>query len=396
VSEERRDVVIGAGPAGLAAAAALRGHGRDPLVLERAEHVGASWRSRYDVLRLNTARWWSGLPGLAIPKTFGTWVSAADYARYLEQYAAHHRLDIRFGVTVDRIVRRGAAWAVKTGHEEIPADNVVVATGYDRQPFVPAWPGADSFTGELLHASAYRNPTRFAGRSVLVVGGGNSAADIAVDLVRGGATRVWLSIRGAPQIVPRTVGGIPLQTAAVATRPLPAWVGDTIVRTVQRLVHGDLSAHGLPRPATSVSQQFARADVVPVIDVDFVRTVRRGEIDVVRAVHGFDRGEVLIADGRRLRPGALIAATGYRRGLEPLVGDFDLLDKKGRPSAKEVPGLYFVGYTNPLSGNLRELGYEARAVARRIARSKPQPVTRPSPTDNPRLTSRRERIDLTR
>jgi putative flavoprotein involved in K+ transport len=394
VTAEPRDVVIGAGPAGLAAAAALRGEGRDPLVLERADCIGESWRTRYDVLRLNTTRWWSALPGLPIPKSFGTWVSAADYARYLERYAAHHRLDVRLGVAVERILRRGGSWAVKTGDGEIAARNVVVATGYDRVPFIPAWPGADSFEGELLHAAAYRNAEPFAGRSVMVVGGGNSAADIAVDLVRGGAAKVWISIRTAPQIVPRTVGGIPMQAVAVAARPLPAWVGDTVVRVVQRLVHGDLSAHGLPRPTSSVSDQFARADVVPVIDVDFVSSVKRGDIDVVRAVHGFDRGEVLIAGGSRLKPDALIAATGYRRGLESLVGDLDVLDASGRPSAKELPDLYFVGYANPLSGNLRELGLEATAVARRVARAAGRRLTHGSPSDNPRLT--RERIDLTR
>jgi putative flavoprotein involved in K+ transport len=395
VSAEARDVVIGAGPAGLAVAAVLRGHGRDPLVLERAARVGESWRSRYDVLRLNTTRWWSGLPGLPIPKSFGTWVSAADYARYLERYAAHHRVDIRFDVTVERILRRGGVWAVKAGDDEIPARHVVVATGYDREPFIPAWPGADSFEGDVLHAAAYRNAKPFAGRSVLVVGGGNSAADIAVDLVRGGAMSVWISIRSAPQIVPRTVAGIPMQTVAIAARPLPAWVGDTVVRAVQRLVHGDLSRHGLPRPTASVSDQFARADVVPIIDVDFVRGVRRGEIKVVRAVHGFDHGQVLIADGSRLKPDALIAATGYRRGLEGLVGDLGVLDARGRP-ANALPGLHFVGYANPLSGNLREFGREATAVATSVARAEHQRATESSPSDNPRLTSRRERIDLTR
>ena len=91
------DVVIGAGPAGLAVGAMLRRRGRDPLLLERAGRVGESWQSRYDCLHLNTARWWSRLPGLEIPRRFGTWVSAKDYARYLELYARHHELDVRLG-----------------------------------------------------------------------------------------------------------------------------------------------------------------------------------------------------------------------------------------------------------------------------------------------------------
>jgi len=147
---------------------------------------------------------------MAIPRQLGTWVSAADYARYLERYATHHELEVRFGVDVASILRRGSAWSVETSAGLVETDNVVVATGYDREPFVPSWPGLSTFTGRLLHASAYRNPQPFVGRRVLVVGAGNSAADIAVDLVRGGASGVWISVRTPPQIVPRTVAGIPM------------------------------------------------------------------------------------------------------------------------------------------------------------------------------------------
>ena len=392
---QARDVVIGAGPAGLAAAAMLRSRGRDPLVLERASRAGDSWANRYEMLRLNTTRWWSALPGLRIPRSAGTWVSAADYARYLDQYAVHHRIAIRFGVTVERITQRGAAWSLQTSAGEIVARNVIVATGYDREPFVPAWPGKDEFRGELLHAAKYRNARPYTDRSVLVVGGGNSAADIAVDLARRGASKVWLSVRTPPQIVPRTVGGIPMQTVAVTSRLLPPWVGDGIVRLAQRTVHGDLSSHGLARPATTVSRQFAGAEVVPIIDVDFVRTVKRGAIEVVRAVEAFDGEGVVLADLSRLTPAVVIAATGYRRGLEPLVGDLGVLDERGRPS-RALSGLYFAGYRNPLSGNLRELGLEARVIADHIMRSDPGRLTEDSPDRNPGLTSRRERIDLTR
>ena len=380
------DVVIGAGPAGLAVGAMLRRRGRDPLLLERAGRVGESWQSRYDCLHLNTARWWSRLPGLEIPRRFGTWVSAKDYARYLELYARHHELDVRLGVGVEGISPHESGWLVESSVGEFEADNVIVATGYDREPSIPSWPGADGFTGQLLHASAYRNPRPFAGRSVLVVGSGNSAADIAVDLVRGGASKVWNSIRTPPQIVPRTVGGIPMQTVAIVTRSLPVWVGDAVVRSVQILVHGDLSPYGLPSPREGVSAQFRRADVVPVIDVAFVHTLKRGEVEFVAAVSAFDGERVLLADGSSLQPDVVVAATGYRRGLERLVGNLGVLGERGRPitSGAESPdglsGLYFAGYTNPLSGNLRELGIHARQIADQIATSPRSAQQRARPT----------------
>ena len=370
MTERHAEIVIGAGPAGLAVAAELLRHGREPLVLERAARVGESWRNRYDCLRLNTARWWSSLPGLEIPRRFGTWASAADYARYLELYVEHHELDVRHGVAVQRISPRTSEWLIQTSTVEIEADNVIVATGYDHEPFIPAWPGRAGFTGELIHSSAYRNAQRFAGLSVLVVGAGNSGSDIAVDLVRGGASNVSVSVRTSPQIVPRTVGGIPMQTVAVAARPLPGWVGDSAVRLVQRFVHGDLSTHGLPAPREGLSTQFQRADVVPVIDVEFVSRVKRGELKIVAAVSAFEGESVELADRSSIRPDAVVAATGYRRGLEGLVGHRGVLDERGRPMTDHtVPGLYFAGYTNPLSGNLRELGIHARRIGYQIARS---------------------------
>lgn len=370
---DRADIIVGAGPAGLATAAMLRLEGRDPLVLDRAERAGQSWLGRYESLRLNTTRWWSSLPGLPIPRKHGTWVKAADYASYLGQYTRHHRLDVWCGTSVQRIDRGDRRWLVATSAGVIEAENVIVATGYDQVPFMPAWPGKEEFGGELIHSSAYRNAQPFAGRSVLVVGAGNSGTDIAVDLARAGAS-VWLSVRKAPQIVPRTVAGVPMQTVAIATRRLPAWVGDGIVRNARRLAHGDLTPFGFPAPDEPLSVQFRDGDVVPVIDVDFVRAMKRGEIKVVAAVAGFESGRVMLTDRSMLSPDVVIAATGYRRGLETLVGHLSVLAPDGRPtlhspqSAPAAHGLFFVGYTNPLSGNLRELGIDAKRTARAIAR----------------------------
>jgi len=361
-----RDVVIGAGPAGLAAAAELKRRGRRPLVLECADRVGASWLSRYDSLRLNTTRWWSELPGLPIPRAFGTWVSAADYVRYLDAYTSHYGLEVRFGVTAARIAAADAGWVVHTSAGPIRAANLVVATGYDREPFMPPWPGREHFSGALFHSSEYRNARAFMGQRVLVVGPGNSGTDIAVDLARGGASKVWLSIRTPPQIVPRTVSRIPVQTVAVAARPLPPWIGDSIIRLLQVLVHGDLSRYGVPRTKEAVSVQFGRDDVVPVIDVAFVRELKRGTLTAVPAVEAFDGPRVLLTGGLQLTPDVVVAATGYRRALGPLVGELGVLDEREKPTARKLPGLFFAGYTNPLSGNLRELGIAAREIANQV------------------------------
>jgi putative flavoprotein involved in K+ transport len=177
----RLTVVIGAGPAGLAAAAALRARGVPSTIIER-DAVAASWRDHYDRLHLHTVRWLSHLPGYRISREEGRWVSRDGVIRYLEHYAAHHELDIRTGVRVDRIEREPDGWLLHAQTGAIRAAVVVMATGYNHTPVRPDWPGRDGFTGRLLHARDYRNGAPYRERDVLVAGAGNTGAEIAVDL----------------------------------------------------------------------------------------------------------------------------------------------------------------------------------------------------------------------
>ena len=154
-------IVCGAGTAGLAAAATLRGVGVDVVVLEQADQVGASWRNRYDGLRLNTAGWMSTQPGFrASRRRYGEYPSRDKWVQYLEDYAAHHGIDIRFGTKVQHIDRLNGGWRVETDHGGHEAQFVVVATGFDHDAELPEWPGRDGFTGDLVHSSSYRNPER--------------------------------------------------------------------------------------------------------------------------------------------------------------------------------------------------------------------------------------------
>ncbi|MFG2111358.1 flavin-containing monooxygenase [Streptomyces sp. NPDC048718] len=408
--------VIGGGPGGLAVAAALTRRGVRTVVLERADAVGASWRGHYDRLRLHTTRRLSALPGLKMPRSFGRWVARADVVRYLERYAEVHDLEIVTGVEVERVERtpqddngddsgtgtgtganpRGGdgTWTLHaTGGRRLVASAVVVATGFNHTPRMPEWPGAEAYAAtagrELLHASAYRTPKPYAGRDVLVVGVGNTGAEIAADLAEGGAARVRLAVRTAPYIVRRSTLGWPSQRNGILARRLPVWLVDAGMRLFGRFLTADLSAYGMARPAGGLYAR-ARAGAIPVQDVGLVAAVRAGKVEPVGAVTGFEDGEVLLVDGTRIAPDTVIAATGYRRALEPLVGHLGVLDERGRPRvrggrcARQAPGIYFQGFTNPLSGMLRELGLDADRIARRIART----THAPSRTGQP-LTAQR-------
>ncbi|PBC62771.1 monooxygenase [Streptomyces sp. Tue6028] len=374
--EDRPVYVIGGGPGGLAAAYALRAQGVRAVVLEKSDKVGASWRRHYDRLHLHTTRRLSALPGLPMPRSFGRWVSRDDVVRYLEKYAEHHQLEIVTGVEVSRIepAPGGDGWLLRaTGGRELTGSAVVVATGYNHTPRLPDWPGRDDYTGELLHAGQYRNPTPYAGRDVLVVGIGNTGAEIAVDLVEGGARRVRLSVRTAPHIVRRSTAGWAAQFTGILVRRLPVRLVDRLARPMARLSVPDLSAQGLPRPETGLYSRVNEGSI-PVQDVGLIDAVRKGRVEVVAAVDGFEDGKVILADGQRIGPDAVIAATGYVRALEDVVGHLGVLDPRGRPvvhgarSPKDAPGLYFTGFTNPISGMFRELALDAQKIARSVAR----------------------------
>ena len=212
-------VIIGAGPAGLAAAATLRAQ-IDAVILERGQRVGEPWRARYDRLNLHTIRWLSNLPGYRIPREYGRWVARDQFVRYLEQYAAHHGLEPRFGIEASRLDRSNDHWSVQTSAGAIRARVVVVASGYTRVPQLPRWHGA--FDGPLVHSAEYRNPQPYRGQEVLVVGAGDSGTEIALDLADGGAQRVRIAVRTPPNILRRDIKGFPTQLVGIAVQRVPS------------------------------------------------------------------------------------------------------------------------------------------------------------------------------
>ena len=252
-------VVVGAGAAGLATAAALREHGRDVQVLERADRVGASWAGAlrqpapaHRALAVRPARaadpaalrqvGGARRPG-AVPRD----VRPQALAR---AGAGHHR-------DAHRPRRHRAGWLVRTDRGDRAASRVVLATGYSHTPRRPDWPGVETFPGDLRHSADYREPSAYAGQAVLVVGAGNSATEIALDLLRVGA-EVTLSVRTPPNIVRRDTLGVPSQVFGIALKRVPERLMDPLTATLRRISVPDLTAHGLPAVARTRTRSSAR------------------------------------------------------------------------------------------------------------------------------------------
>jgi cation diffusion facilitator CzcD-associated flavoprotein CzcO len=365
-------VIIGAGASGLSAAAALQRRGIDPVVLERDCAVGGTWARRYDGLQLHTARTHSGLAHRPIARRHPKYLSRDEYVAYLKDYAAHFSLRILTDCEVRRVRLRPAAphmWEIHGGHDTWQAPVVIFATGRYRIPRLPADVGLERFAGEFTHSVDYRHASDYTGKRVLVVGAGNSGAEIATQLVRHGAAFVALSIRTPPTIVPREVLGIATQRISLFLSLLPPRLADRMAETTARSTLGDLSRYGLPRAEWRL---YSRGRV-PVIDVGFVDALKHGWVHVRPALVSLTPTDAVFADGRSERFDALIAATGFTTGLETLLEAPGALNERGEPAQSggeptACPGLYFIGYTHGLRGQLFEAERASHMLAANVVR----------------------------
>jgi cation diffusion facilitator CzcD-associated flavoprotein CzcO len=369
---EQQVAVVGAGPAGVSVAVALKDRGVTPTLVDRADQVGASWRGRYDRLTLNTGRQFSHLPARRYPSGTPTYPTRDQVVALLDRHGHEDGIQLRLSTAVQRIEPEGDGWTLHTTTGAIHARQVVVATGYDHTPFIPDWPGRNRFTEELRHASQYRNPAPYSGRRVLVVGSGCSGMEIAYDLAAGGAAKVWLAVRTPPNIMIRQgPAGLPGDVIATPLYHLPIRLADAIARFGRRVNVGDLSEYGLPVPGEGVFARSARLGVAPaIVDREVIEAIKRGNVEIVAGVESLGAEHVALADGTRVSPAAVICATGYRRGLVPLVGHLGVLDETGRPRVHgepAAPGLRFIGFI-PRPTQIGYAAKQARRAARDIAR----------------------------
>jgi cation diffusion facilitator CzcD-associated flavoprotein CzcO len=377
--DARGVVVVGAGPAGIAAALALKDTGIRPLVIDRAEQVASSWRGRYDRLRLNTCRPFSHLPNRPFPKGTPMFPTRDQVVDHIERHAREEGIELKLGTAVDRIDRDGGGWIVESSDGPIRAAQVIVATGYENVPFIPDWEGREGFVGELIHSAEYRNPDPFVGRTCLVVGPGCSGMEIADDLATGGASKVWLSARTPPNILLREgPGGLPGDMVGVALLRTPTRFADAVGRFSRRMDLGDLTEYGLPVPEEGVFSRMYRLGVAPaIVDREVIDAIKDGSIEVVRGVQSIAGSTVVLADGERIEPEVVICATGFKPGLEQLVGHLGILDDRGMPGAvgehPATPGLRFLGYV-PRPGAIGYCGKQARRAAKLIVRELRAPV----------------------
>lgn len=363
-------IIVGGGAAGLAAAGALKHHGLDSVILDRDKQTGNIWRNRYERLHLHTIRGLSHMPYHRMPSDYPRYPSKDQFADYMQKYVDHFQLHIEHGVDVTKILRQGESWAVDTESGDVwNAPIVIVATGLNSIPHIPDWPHREHYSGRFLHSSEYTTGKEFAGKRVLVIGCGNSGAEISVDLVENGASQVACSIRTFPTVVPRDFFGIPVHALGVGLSLLPGGLKDTVAGLIARIELGDLTKHGMKSP-----QWFIFKDGrIPMIDVGFVDFLKKGMIEIRPDIKDFGETGVTYQDNHHPESfDIVIAATGFRSGLQQILDVPGIVDNDGNLQVEcgepnQHQGLWFIGLSNSPAGILMAARMQARKIAKTIA-----------------------------
>lgn len=367
-------LIIGASAAGLATAACLKESGQRFEVLEASNVVGQAWRQHYDWLHLHTPKSSSGLPGLVMPSEWPRYPARDQVVDYLERYLVHHRLEPRFGQKVTHLERHDDEWVATTSDEEWRTRSVVIATGANRRPVRPSWPGLSTFRGQVMHSSEYRNGDPWHGRPVLVVGFGNSACEQAIDLVERGS-QAHLAVRSPVNVIPRDLFGVvPVLRLGVLMQHLPPAVADALAWPMIRASIGDIRKVGLRKLPYGPNTQIARDRHIPLLDIGTMDHIRAGRIRVHGDIERFTEDGVVFTDGETLVLAALILATGYSPALDEFLVQWrEVCDPNGIPvtsgSPTALPGLYFCGQFVSPAGMLRQIRIEAGRIATHIARA---------------------------
>lgn len=352
-----KTLIIGAGPAGLGIAGRLRQNNIPFDIFEAQDRVAYSWSQHYDRLHLHTVNEKSALPHLPFPKDFPTFVSRLDLLNYLESYARHFDINPVFNQKIENIKKSdNGLWKVTTQDKEFLYEKVVVATGVNRVPFEPRWEGIEDFNGNIIHSRNYKNPAPFKGKKVLVVGMGNTGAEVALDLADSDI-EVYVSVRGPVNIVPLEIFGNPTQHTAYLLAKLPYWIGDGISKLAQRLTIGKLDKFGIETPKIAPSAQLRETGKTPVLDLGTAKQIRAGKIKVVPDIDHFDLQHIIFKNGREIEIDEVILCTGYRSLVDEFIPSIDpMLDIYNNPSMPigtgEFKGLYFLGFDNFKPGGI--------------------------------------------
>ena len=365
-------LIIGASISGLASAACLQKSHLEYIVIEKEAQAATPWRNHYDRLHLHTSKRFSHLPYKKFGKGIPRYPDRQQVVDYLDDYQKEFDIHPVFNTEALAVRKEGDHWITETTNGSFRSKYLVMATGCYGKPKPIHFTGLESFTGKVLHSYEYKTGKDFTGQNVLVVGFGNSACEIAIDLHEQGALPS-MAVRSPVNVVPRDVLGVPVLELSLLMNPLPPRVADAISAPLMKWLMGDLTRLGLRKMPYGPLEAIRRDGKPPVLDIGTIQQIREGHIRIYADIDHIEGGVVFFKDGKKDDFDAIVAGIGYYRDYAGIVdvdrSRFeDLRVCAGKQQYFGRDGLYFCGYWVSPTGQIREIASDALRIAGDIAK----------------------------
>jgi indole-3-pyruvate monooxygenase len=364
-------LIIGASISGLSCAASLQKQNIEYAMIERENEVAAPWHRHYERLHLHTSKRFSHLPYKKFGKTIPRYPDRLQVIDYLDSYQKEFNINPVFNAEAISVRKMKESWITETTNGLFRSKYLIMATGPYHKPKVIHFKGMETFPGNILHSSQYKTASDFENQKVLVVGFGNSACEIAIDLYEQGA-KPSMSVRSPVNIIPRDILGVPVQVLSILLNPLPPGVADLISLPLIRMTMGDLSKTGLKKMEYGPLVQIRRDAKAPVLDIGTLQLIRQGDVKVFGDIDFIENSIVHFKNGQKESFDAIVAAIGYDPDYSILEGidesrfdDLKFSVRKQKFFGKD--GLYFCGYWISPTGQIREINSDARKIAKDIS-----------------------------
>jgi indole-3-pyruvate monooxygenase len=371
--QETNTLIVGASISGLASAGCLGVAGVDYIIIEKHPAVVTPWRNHYDRLHLHTNKKLSHLPFKKFQRDIPLYPSRVQVIEYMDSYQKEFGIKPFFNTEARSIYKEGDYWITETSTGNFRSKNLVMATGAYGLPRTIDFKGMDTFPGKILHSSDFKNGQAFKNQKVLVVGFGNSACEIALNLHEQGASPA-LSVRSAVNVLPRDILGIPVLQLGLLMSVLPPRVADKLNAPLIKLITGDITKLGLRKLPYGPLEQIQKDQSVPLLDIGTLKLIREGNCTVYDEIDHIENKTVFFKSGRKNDFDAIIAAIGFNKGFEQDLLRVDncrfedLNVKVDNQKYFGKDGLYFCGFYVSPTGQIREIGLDAQKISKSITK----------------------------
>lgn len=370
---QTQTLIIGASVSGLACAAALHKQHLEYTIVEKQDQVASPWRNHYERLHLHTSKSLSNLLYKKFGKNIPRYPSRQQVIDYLEDYQKEFDINPIFNTEALSVKKEDSYWITKTTNGTFRSQYLIMATGAYGKPKPVDFNGIETFPGKIIHSYQYKTGREFEGQNVLVIGFGNSACEIAIDLYEQGAIPS-MSVRSAVNVLPRDIFGIPILKLSLLMTKIPPRIADKMNAPLINWLVGDIKKLGLKKLPYGPLEQIQRDGNIPLLDIGTIQLIRKGAIKIYDGIKSADGKMIHFKDGKTEAFDTIVAAIGYDRNYAEIVDvDKKRFEDLNQCIDKQIffgdDGFYFCGYWVSPTGQFREISLDAKKIAKDIVKN---------------------------